>query len=168
MGETALVVLVPEAEPLVAAHRLRHDPSATVGVPAHVTLLYPFRSEVDDIAIGEIAEIAARITAFDVAFAHLGDFPDGVVYLAPSPSEPFHRLIAAVMTSFPDCPPYSGAISDPVPHLTVAGGVDATTATVLERALRPGLPVTARVERISLIGQDEAARWIVLRHWPLA
>ena len=167
MGETALVVLVPEAEPLVATHRSRHDPSATVGVPAHVTLLYPFRSEVDDVAVGEIGEIAARITAFDVAFAQLGHFPGGVVYLAPSPAEPFHRLIAALMMSFPDCPPYSGTISDPVPHLTVADGVDTATATVLERALRPGLPVTARVERITLLGQGAADRWIVLRHWPL-
>lgn len=167
MGETALVVLVPEAEPVVAAHRLRLDPSAALGVPAHVTVLYPFRSEVDDISAGKVAAIATRITSFDVAFASIGHFPGGVVYLAPSPSGPFHRLTEAVMTSFPDCPPYSGTISDPVPHLTVADGVDATTATALERVLQPGLPVTARVERVTLIGQDAADRWIVLHHWPL-
>lgn len=40
--ESALVVLVPEAEALVKSFRDRHDPSAAAGVPAHITLLYPF------------------------------------------------------------------------------------------------------------------------------
>ena len=43
LDESALVVLVPEAESLVQAFRDRYDPSAAAGVPAHITLLYPFR-----------------------------------------------------------------------------------------------------------------------------
>ena len=167
MAETALVVLVPEAEPLVASHRLRHDPSAARGVPAHVTILYPFRSELDEGADNDITDLADGVIAFDVEFAAVSQFPGGVVYLAPSPSEPFLRLIAAAMRMFPDCPPYSGTISDPIPHLTVADGVDALTAATLDRALRPGLPVTARIERLTLIGENAAGRWNVLHHWSL-
>ena len=37
--QSALVVLVPEAEGLVKDFRDRYDPSATAGVPAHITLL---------------------------------------------------------------------------------------------------------------------------------
>jgi hypothetical protein len=33
--EAVLVVLIPEFEPLVAPFRLKHDPSAAMGVPAH-------------------------------------------------------------------------------------------------------------------------------------
>ena len=62
---TALVVLVPEAEPVVAAHRLRHDPAAADGVPAHVTVLYPFRTEPDDTTLEAVAAIAAAVPAFD-------------------------------------------------------------------------------------------------------
>jgi 2'-5' RNA ligase superfamily len=40
--ESALVILVPKAEPLVQSFRDRFDPSAALGVPAHITLLYPF------------------------------------------------------------------------------------------------------------------------------
>jgi hypothetical protein len=40
--ESALVVVVPEAEAAVNAHRRRLDPAAAWGVPAHVTVLYPF------------------------------------------------------------------------------------------------------------------------------
>ena len=47
--ESALVVLVPEAESLVKPFRDRYDPAAAAGVPAHITLLYPFKhpDEVD-------------------------------------------------------------------------------------------------------------------------
>ena len=39
--ESAVVIPVPEAEPLVGELRLEHDPAAAAGVPAHVTLLSP-------------------------------------------------------------------------------------------------------------------------------
>jgi 2'-5' RNA ligase len=41
--ESALVLLVPEAEALVKPFRDPHDPSAARGMPAHITLLFPFR-----------------------------------------------------------------------------------------------------------------------------
>ena len=40
--QSALIIEVPEAEPAVARHRERLDPSAALGIPAHITLLYPF------------------------------------------------------------------------------------------------------------------------------
>jgi 2'-5' RNA ligase len=167
VDETALVVLVPEAEALVAAYRRRYDPSAAVGVPAHVTVLYPFRSVVDDAAADVVAELAADVAAFDVKFASLARFAGEVVYLAPDPAEPFLRLMAATFASFPDCPPYGGAIPDPVPHLTVADGVDASTAAAVDSAIGRGLPITSRVERLTLIAENPNGQWIVVRHWPL-
>ena len=41
-GQTALVVAVPSAEPVVARLRASYDVAAAYGVPAHVTVLYPF------------------------------------------------------------------------------------------------------------------------------
>ncbi len=40
--ETALVVPIPEAEEAVAPFRTTLDRAAGLGVPAHVTALYPF------------------------------------------------------------------------------------------------------------------------------
>jgi hypothetical protein len=40
--ETALLLPVPAAEPAVSRHRARFDVAARDGVPAHVTVLYPF------------------------------------------------------------------------------------------------------------------------------
>ncbi|WP_079312549.1 hypothetical protein [Microbispora sp. GKU 823] len=42
IDETALVVEVPSAEPLVRGLRERYDSFAAYGMPAHVTVLYPF------------------------------------------------------------------------------------------------------------------------------
>src|SRR5580658_9294142 len=39
--ESALLVLVPAAEPAVGQHRARLDGAARDGVPAHITVLYP-------------------------------------------------------------------------------------------------------------------------------
>ena len=41
-GESAVLVPGPEAEPVVGRHRARLDRAAVEGVPAHVTVLYPF------------------------------------------------------------------------------------------------------------------------------
>jgi hypothetical protein len=48
MAQSGLVIVVDEAERVVAPHRLRHDPVAALGVPAHITMLFPFRPHVDD------------------------------------------------------------------------------------------------------------------------
>jgi len=40
--EVAIVVLVPEAETLVEPFRKIFDPSAAKGMPAHITINYPF------------------------------------------------------------------------------------------------------------------------------
>src|SRR5437660_989822 len=64
--ESALLIPVPEAEPLVGQWRLEHDPSARAGVPPHVTLLYPFLPP-DDITPGDLDELFARALGHDVA-----------------------------------------------------------------------------------------------------
>src|SRR5262249_290767 len=100
--ETALVVLVPEAESVVAEHCLRHDPAAADGVPAHVTVLYPFRAGVDEETAAAVAAIAAAVPAFDVTFHSTARFADGVVlYLEPDPAAPFHELMDRCIATFP-------------------------------------------------------------------
>jgi hypothetical protein len=40
--QSAVLVPVPEAERAVSRHRARLDAAAALGVPAHVTVLFPF------------------------------------------------------------------------------------------------------------------------------
>jgi len=169
MGRSALVVLVPAAEPLVAKLRLEHDHVAALGVPAHVTVLHPFRTSLDAAAEAALAEVCASTPAFDVTLADVCRFEPGiVVYLAPSPAEPFADLTRRCVAAFPDCPPYGGAHPDPTPHLTVADAASAATAAALEPVLVAGLPITMRVERLTRLVEDDAGRWAVERSWPLS
>ncbi len=162
------MVLVAEAEELVGAQRLVHDPMAARGVPAHVTVLHPFRSVVDDVTAGEIGMIASRIGSFDATFAVVDRFPGVVLFLSPEPLERFKALTRVFVEAFPDCPPYGGAFADPHPHLTVGSQIDDATADLVERAIVGGLPLATRVDRLTLLVEDDEGRWTVSQTWPLA
>jgi 2'-5' RNA ligase len=169
---TAVIAAVPEAGPLVERHRQRLDAAAGWGVPAHVTVLYPFvpPAAVTPDVVATLAAAVASVRAFDCRFARSRWFGQEVLWLDPEPDEPFRRLTAAAWAAFPHQPPYGGAFDDPVPHLTVAesriAGLPAAQAA--ERAVQEGLPVLARVDRLLLIaGADAPRSWRVLHELPL-
>ncbi|MFC0550203.1 2'-5' RNA ligase family protein [Planotetraspora thailandica] len=154
-GETALIAAVPEAEPVVGEWRSRFDPSVAYGVPAHVTILYPFL-RADRIDAGMLADLRALFAAhapFDVRFSGCGRFPE-VLYLAPDPGRPFADLTEAVAARWPEAPPYGGRFDEVVPHLTVADGVPVDVQDTIEAGLAAGLPVAAHVSSVSLHSYD--------------
>jgi 2'-5' RNA ligase len=161
-------VVVPEAEPLISAHRLLHDPMAARGVPAHVTILHPFRAVVDEATAHDVAAIASSLESFDATLATVDRFPGAVLFLSPEPLERFKQMTRTFVGAFPDCPPYGGAFPDPHPHVTVASRIDDTIADSLERLITPGLPLSTRVEQLTLLVEDDEGQWTVARSWPLA
>jgi 2'-5' RNA ligase len=172
-GETALLATVPAAEPLVGALRRRYDAAAGAGIPAHVTVLYPFLdvSRIDAGVIGALTGLFGRQEPFEVEFACCGRFPD-VLFLAPEPAAPFVALTEAVAARWPEAPPYAGKFDDPHPHLTVAYdrtpvSFEPGTYDAVEAELRPGLPVSARVASVSLFVCDENERWHQRQVFPL-
>ncbi len=121
--ESTLAILVPAAEPLVRDYRARYDTSAREGMPAHVTIIWPFMHPNGLIAetIYWIENILARSEPFAFSLADIGQFNSQVLYLRPEPDGPIKALIQAVREAFPDYPPYGGFYDDSVtPHLTVA------------------------------------------------
>lgn len=160
-GETGLIVAVAAAEPVVAGHRRLHDPAARYGVPAHVTLCYPFlpQDAVDAGVLADLRALVAAVPAFDVVFARSARFPGDVLYLEPSPDAPFRALTAELWRRWPEAPPYGGAYPDPVPHLTVTDGADPDTTDAVQAALDGGLPVSARVTEAQLVAFD-GHRWL--------
>jgi 2'-5' RNA ligase superfamily len=145
---TALVVLVPEADAYV-------DP--TTGVPAHVTVLFPFapRGSFDR---DELASLLAAHAAFEFELASVERFPGAVTYLAPVPAAPFEALTEAVWRRWPEHPPYESAHDVVVPHLTLS----------LEH-VEPdvALPIHAGVREVALLEEDEAGRWHAVDAFPL-
>jgi 2'-5' RNA ligase len=157
VGRTAVVVTVPAAENLVGQVRSQFDPAASVGVPAHVTVLYPWLDldAVTDADLAGLGEICADVPAFDVTFARFGRFP-GVLWLDPEPAAPFVALTEAVARRWPQAPPYGGVHDAVTPHLTVmdvqeAGTDDDAQVAQVVTSLAAGLPVRQRVDEVSLL-----------------
>jgi 2'-5' RNA ligase len=160
--ESAIVVRVRVP---AAIERLRraHDRSARLGVPAHVTILYPFVAAADlTSAVREdVAAIAAEIRAFEVRFESAARWP-GVVYLEPRPSGPFTGLIDRAAAQFPEHPPYAGAISEVIPHLTVVES-DAASLDEVLRAAQAALPFEAGADALEVLAEGQDGRW--RRRW---
>ena len=163
--ESAILVVIPEAEPVVGALRAEHDRSAARGVPAHVTLLYPFMppDAIDERTRRTIAEVVAGEPAFACAFSVSDRLTDGMVALGPLPVAPFTRLIDALSRAFPAFPPYGGEFDEAIPHLTVADdGELPLPPEVLAR-----IPFEARVEHATLMVEGDDGRWTVRERFSL-
>jgi 2'-5' RNA ligase len=156
---SALIVEVPEAEPLVGEWRARHDWSAQHGVPAHITLLFPFVAveHVDSVLLDELRRLFETQAAFPFSLPRVARFPE-VAWLAPEPPEPFSRLTDLIVERYPAYPPYEGIHDVVIPHLTVAEG-DVALQDEVEAALTPHLPIAAAAREVTMIVEDEAGYW---------
>jgi len=162
-----VLVRVPEAEPVVGEWRQRYTLDAPAGIPAHVTVLFPF---VEPERLGEVegrlAELVAGTAAFDLAFARTARWPE-ILYLEPEPAEPFVALTHAIEREWPDQPPYGGAHETIVPHLTVAESADAAVLDRIAADVEPKLPIAMRVHEASLFVEDHAGHWSEHSRLPL-
>ena len=84
-----MLATVEEAEPLVGQWRRRFDPSASAGVPAHVTVLVPFLDidRITDPVVSDLRTLIGARSSFTVRFEECRRFPE-VLYLAPTPDQP--------------------------------------------------------------------------------
>jgi 2'-5' RNA ligase len=164
--ESALVLFVPEAEVLVKPFRDRYDPSAAAGVPAHITLLYPFKhpDEVDQTVLDDLSKYFRGRAPFRFSLAPIRRFPNAVLYLAPEPDEPFRQLTSAIWDRYPEAPPYSGKWTDIVPHLSVAWVKDERLldriADKFGQASQGKLPIHATATEVTLM-EKRSGHWLI-------
>jgi 2'-5' RNA ligase len=165
---SAVIATVPEAEPVVGEWRLRYTLDAPAGIPAHVTVLFPFVPSAELATVEErVGQIVAAAPAFDLVFSRTARFPE-VLYLDPKPAEPFVALTDAIAAEWPEHPPYEGAFETVIPHLTVAESEDSALLDRIAAQVEPQLPVKTRVQELSLFVEDAAGRWHEHRRLPLA
>jgi 2'-5' RNA ligase len=165
-SESALVVLVPEAEAVAKPFRDRYDPSAAAGMPAHITLLFPFKApnDVDAITLGNLRDCFARFEPIRFSLGTVKRFPAEVLYLAPQPDEPFRQLTLSIWKLFPERPPYGGKWPDIIPHLSLAWLADEVRLTEVAddfaRASAGKLPIAAIASEVALM-DNRSGRWKV-------
>lgn len=161
--QSALVIFVPESEPLVDPFRSKYDPSATDGLPAHITINFPFLTiEKDESgAIESLRRLFLEYPSFRFSLVAVKRFP-GVLYLEPFPGQPFSDLIQAVAQRFPQSPPYGGMFEVVVPHLTVAVFEDAEAIEGISQQLTVAcigkLPIQAAANEVWLV-DNRQGRW---------
>jgi 2'-5' RNA ligase len=156
---TALAIEVPEAEPLVGPFRSRYDGADETGIPAHVTLLFPFGDRNDG-----LAELFASFAPFEFALTEVRRWPD-VLWLAPEPAERFVELTRGLVEHYPEYPPYKGVHTTVIPHLTLASQGEPPEDVTAE--LRRGLPIAARATHVVHLEEFAPSRWRERLRFPL-
>ena len=161
MLRSGLIVTVPEAEPAVSAWRSQLDPRAALGVPAHLTVLFPFvpPAGIDEATRTTLRELLSSVTTFDFSLVATRWFADTVVWLAPDPDAPFRVLTQAVADAFPAYPPYGGQFPDPVPHLTIADRGPPEAMHAAEQQLQRALPIRSIAGSVTLLTELPTGRW---------
>ena len=164
---SALIVPVPEVEALVGSIRAQHDPAAAAGIPAHVTILYPFMTDlpITPQVVDDIATLLMGRERFVFSLVETGRF-DSTLYLVPQPGDPFVELTGIMHDHWPEYPPYGGAFPDLIPHLTVAHG-DPGMFDWLETDLEAALPVQAVASSVTLMTERDGL-WSQTGSFPLA
>ena len=171
--QSALLLTAPAAEAAVGAHRARLDASARDGVPAHLTVLYPFLppSEIGPGVLAELSRLFAGTRRFDFTLDRVRWFGESVVWLGPSDEAPFRALTTLASATYPSCSPYGGVYEDVVPHLTIGHRGSLTELRAAAEAVRPLLPIAAEATEVTLMtGPDpgrQPGRWHTVASFPL-
>jgi hypothetical protein len=164
MGESAIEVVL-DCPPIAALPYWQQ--MGALGVPPHVTLLYPWRpSPIDEDSVAALRVVAERFTPFTMMLEGVETFPTGVVYATVEPDLVLRSMIRALTETFPDTPPFGGefAASGPTPHCTLAkcdpSQLDTLRNEFRER-LRPSLPAILNVASICVEAESDSGMWSI-------
>ncbi len=170
MGESAIDIIV--THPVVAAMPYWAE-MAKLGVPPHVTLLYPWRaSPVDDASLAALRETMRRFEPFMLVLTGIATFQKGVVYAEVEPRPLLRAITGALSDAFTDTPPYGGefAAAGPTPHCTLAkcapSDVERVAAAVAGQ-LRDAFPCSVPVASVAVEQESPDGTWSVTHTFPL-
>jgi hypothetical protein len=151
-GQTGLVIPVPAAEALLASVGTRYPGTVRDGVPAHVSLLYPFvaTADLDEHVTTALQELLVEQVPIPVDFVECYR-RGGFVALRPAPSDGLTELLSRTHRRWPDVVPYRGVYRDLEPHLTVAMRCSEQTAVRIEQEATAKLPIRAELREAWLL-----------------
>ncbi len=159
-GQTGLVIPVAAADALLASVGARYPGTVREGVPAHVSLLYPFvvAAELDERVTAACSELFVEQVPIRVDFAECYR-RGGFVALRPEPSDGLKELMTRTWRRWPDVVPYGGVYGDVEPHVTVAMRCSDQTAVRIEQEVTAELPICAELREAWLLAFEE--QWML-------
>ena len=173
MGEneekSAIVIPFLEVDDVVGAWRRLLDPAQVRGIPAHVTVLFPFVHPIglSSEVLNVLEDFFLKAFTFNVAFDSTAWFEDRVVYLEPNPGQQFRTMTTQLLRAFPSCIPYGGTFADPIPHLTLGDGAPLESLLEAEAAVRESFPIETQAKEAWLMtGGMGPSSWSIRQSFP--
>ncbi|TMH58593.1 MAG: 2'-5' RNA ligase family protein [Betaproteobacteria bacterium] len=157
LDQTVLLVPAFRLTAAIEQHRRRFDPTAVLGMPAHVTIMFPFLPDRSP-TLEALLDLLASVDSFEYSLTEVRQFEDGTVYLAPQPSSRFVQLTDLVSEQC-GLLPYRGAYSAVVPHLTVATTAPGEDRTWLISTLQRELPLSGWATQAWVMVRDDRGIW---------
>jgi hypothetical protein len=162
-------VIVPiELPPGLQAVRDAGDPLAARGVPAHVTVLFPFLpvAALTPVVRSDLARLAARQAPFIARFSRV-EAREEMVWLVSDDQQPFLDLTDSVVNLWPAHPPYGGIHDTLIPHLTL---LEATDCQALGAAWAAAVDIGSfemTVRELTVITENASGTWRTRWRMPL-
>ena len=135
-------------------------------MPAHITLLYPFKSpnEIDGLVLDTLSQCFSRFQPLKFSLTTINQFPGDTLYLVPEPGDPFRELTLGIWGCYPETPPYRGRYTTVIPHLGVATLIGdqelAEVAREFEQAVQGRLPIQGHAAEVTLM-DSKSGRWAI-------
>jgi hypothetical protein len=165
------MIPAPEAEDTVGDWRQHLDQAAALGMPAHITVLYPFAppGRLTAAFRQRLQDLLKDVPGFTYRLSTIEWFERQVLYLAPWPDPAFRELTTLVQEAFPKWPPYGGVHTNVVLHLTIGDGAPVQELQSAASAVSSALPIGAVADCVWLtVGGREPGSWRREHTYPLA
>ncbi|MEU9598535.1 2'-5' RNA ligase family protein [Streptomyces sp. NPDC048109] len=163
-GTTAVLALVPDAEPLLRSAAEVDGAAVRPGVPAHAALLYPWLPA-DEVGEPELRRLRAALPAGPIPVRLSEVARTGGFVGVPVPG--LSQVADSVRTAFPAQVPYGGRFGPRPPvHVTVALDAAPGAAAVIARRTAAALPVTTVISALHVVGLTPTG-WRGLAELPL-
>ena len=151
--ETALVLVLDDAEPFDAIRRDFAADTFALGIPFHVTLLYPFApaEELTTALLDDVRSFFAAREPFAFELTRVASWPE-VVFAVPEPDDDLRECMRALFARYPQWPPYGGIHDVVIPHATLGEEIDAAAVRdEIERRAAPYLPFRCQARDVALL-----------------
>lgn len=153
-GDSALIIPVPAAAPLLSRVAEAVPGAVREGDVGHVTMLYPFTTATPE----ELNAVAATLKPVDVVLDRVVREP-GFVALTADGLAP---ITAAVRRHWPEVVPYRGRFGPaPEAHLTLAMGVTEADGDAIAALVSP---IAARLDQLWVLTYADA--WQITARCP--
>jgi 2'-5' RNA ligase len=162
--QSTLLIPVVEASESVNKWRVEYQDSAKRGMPAHITLFFPFLhpSEIGDSTITQLTHFFKKVNKFTYQLNKIENFPL-VVYLAPTNGSKFTKISQNLATKYPQIKPYEGEYLAPIPHCTLARmSTEAKTEEIkgqIETSIKHEPPISCDAHEAWLMYKNELNYW---------